>query len=155
MYRFAVLHDLSDDSTPPIGLALERDDHVFVFTPGEFGIAQRQDGEYRVLGPDLTYISYVPGDPGYFEQVLGSISWAFGVGEIGKVPVADDEMFLKLVCIKVDRPRGEARQGTYGEPAVTIVRDHDVSVVWGVETTYHASDEELGIAARGDGVVAV
>jgi hypothetical protein len=156
MPRFAVLHDLSTEDTVPVGLALERDDHVLVYAPADFGIQERQNGEYRVLDPEMAYVAYKPGDTGYFEQVLGSISWAFGVGEVGTVQSADDEMLLKLIVHKIDRPREESLRGTYDVP-LTIVRStggDEVRFVQAKDTVYCADQEELAIAARG-GIVAV
>lgn len=159
MPRFAVLHDLATDDTPPVGLVLEMKDYVLVHAPRDFGIPERQDGEYRVLDPELIYVTYRPGDTGYFEQVLGSLSWAFGVGDSGEVPVADDKTLLQLIVRKVDKPRDLVRVGEY-DVALTFPRDHaaapaDARAACGPRSAYEPEpSEEFAIAAKGGGVVA-
>ena len=73
----------------PFGLAMEMDGFVLVHTPREYGIPERHDGEYRVLEPDGTFVTYGPGDTGYFDQVLVDLAWAFGIGEQGNCDEAD------------------------------------------------------------------
>lgn len=156
MAKYAVLHDLGDERTPPVGIALEMAGQVLVHAPQEFGVPERHDGEYRVLGPDMTYVTYRPGEPGYFEQVLVGLSWAFGVGEQGVVEQADYDSLLALIVHKIEHPRDRAHVGEY-DVALSFARESasqcDIRVVHGFSPAYMPNPREsVPLAARGRGV---
>jgi hypothetical protein len=149
MPRYAVLHDVASDDAGPVGFALEMDGYVHVHVPREYGIAERHDGDYRVQQPNLTYVTYRPGDPGYLDQLLIDLSWSFGVGEHGVVPEANFDTALDLLVRKVDEPRNRQRVGEYDFRSLLDRHRPPVGFVCGVPATYRAEQDELAIAARG------
>ena len=149
MPRYAILHDTGSEDGGPLGLALEMDGYVYVHVPREYGIPERHDGEYRVLQPDMTYVTYRPEDQGFFDQVLIDLSWAVGVGAQGEVEEANFDTALDLLVRKVDEPRNRERRGEYDLTSLLDRGRVPVGFSCGVPTPYRAAAEELPIAARG------
>jgi hypothetical protein len=151
--RYAVLHDLSDQESRPVGIAFEMPDYVAVHAPREYGIPERQDGEYQVRQPNMAFVGYRPGEPGYFEQVLGDLAWAFGIGEQGIRVGANYATLFELIVEKVEREQGRQREGEYGA-AASATPHRRLSVVPGgrhprYEADPAATEHQLALSARG------
>lgn len=122
MYRYAVLWDIDSAESRPVGIALERGDHVYVDVAEEYGLEPKFSGEYRVLQPDMSEIIYRPGDPLYFDQVLLDVSRMFAIKGGSHVQVADSAMLMSLVSEHVLRPLSNTRVGEYGRVAAPFRR---------------------------------
>jgi hypothetical protein len=98
-YRFAILSEVTPvGDNIPVGVVLERDDHVFVDTPDNMGIPRRYDEPFIVgsaQGP--VSVRYTPSDPQYFDQVLIELSRSFDIDSRGEVPVSGDPTAHRLV----------------------------------------------------------
>lgn len=112
-HRYAVLWTLDEPESLPIGLAVEQDGCVLVDLPEHYCVPARWRGEYRVLQPDSTRLTYRPGDTGYFDQVLLDLSRMFAIGQQDVVDAADQEAVLGLLNENVLRPLRQARVETY------------------------------------------
>jgi hypothetical protein len=128
LYRYAILWDRLGEESQPIGLAIQRGDHVLVDVPDEYGIRSRFDGEYRVVQPDATRIVYRPDDSAFFDQVLLDLSNSFAVGQQGEVETPNLPTITGLLTQHVFEPRDESRIGEYtvvcDRPPHWYVRDH-------------------------------
>lgn len=82
--RYRVLYDLNVGTDParPCGVIIERADCVEVIAPAEKAFAVRQTQPYDgPLYPDLSYPTYMPGDPEYFNMVCADLCRSFSMGE--------------------------------------------------------------------------
>src|SRR4051794_36017796 len=86
-HRYAVLRSL--DTSKPVGIVVERPNHVLVDGPDEYGLERHVVHPYRVLGRDLHEVVYNPGTPGYFDQVLAELGRLFAIGKRGTISRAD------------------------------------------------------------------
>lgn len=112
--RFAVLWDVDLDESAPVGLAVERSNHVRVYLPRDSGVPTRYDGEYRVFGPDGSDIVYRPGDDGYFEQVLVDLSRVFAIGtQDVREDLHERAAIMELFLTYVVHPRTDRVAGEY------------------------------------------
>lgn len=118
MTRWAVLWDVLDEVPKPVGLAVEHPGHVHVFAPQRYHAPTRFSGEYQVLQPDGSLVTYRPGMDGYFDQVLVDLARSFGVGEQGVAPELDRAALMHLFVSEVARPyrRAAAERGHYAPP---------------------------------------
>jgi hypothetical protein len=154
MHRYAVLHDLTTEQTLPVGFAVELDDHVLVHLPRTFGIPEKHDGEYHVRQPDMNFITYRPGDAGYFDQVLVDLSWGFGVGEQDTLADVTDKTLLELQVSRIDRVLAQSRHGEY-DLAMGFLPERQAGsarVGFGQDPVYCPEPEEveyLAVAAKG------
>jgi hypothetical protein len=83
--RYAVLFDLdAGPESVPLGLVVERPDHVRVVMPPEQGIKERFDDEERQMQMDGTDAFFGPGDPRYFPAILDCLHRAFLIGYLGE-----------------------------------------------------------------------
>src|SRR3712207_4277069 len=111
--RYAVLWGLDEATSVPVGIAVEQDGYVLVDVPEHFCIPARHRGEYRVVEPDGTPVTYRPGDEGYFEQLLIDLSRTFAIGERHTLAVADPISIAELLKEKVLDPLKSMRIGRY------------------------------------------
>jgi hypothetical protein len=107
MNRWAVLWDLSHEPDVPVGLVVEAPREVHVVAPKSLGVPSRFRGEYRVLQPDGSVVTYRPGMDGYFNQVLLELTRMFAIGRQGVAarPVAGHELYRLFTTEVVDRRR--------------------------------------------------
>lgn len=113
-HRYAVLWEVGpDESTRPIGLAVEQDGHVMVETRDDLCIPRRYDSPFNVTGPDLTTVRYTPDDPQYFDHVLLDLSRAFIIGEQDVVMAATEGVVLRLLLEHVLRPLRREHPAAY------------------------------------------
>jgi hypothetical protein len=111
MSRWAVLWDVFGDAARPVGLAVEHPGHVHVFAPPSYGVPTRFNGEYRVLQPDGSLLTYRPESPRYFDQVVVELSRAFSVGEMGQSANLDRDSLIELYLTKVINPQRRVGAG--------------------------------------------
>jgi hypothetical protein len=113
-HRYAVLWEPAPPGdAKPVGLAVQRDDHVVVEAPNDMCIPPRYDEPFVVAGPDLAPVTYRPEDQQYFDQVLLDLSRAFIIGEVEAVPTATQGVILRLLSEKVLRPMRAKRAAEY------------------------------------------
>ncbi len=112
-HRYAVLWSLEDPTSLPIGVAVEQEGHVLVDVPEHLCVPARHRGEYQVLQPDSTHLTYRPGDDGYFDQVLVDLSRMFAIGERGEILEADPTTVVGLLRTKVFQPLESKRVKIY------------------------------------------
>lgn len=134
--RFAVLWSLDLDQSIPIGVAVEFEDHVLVDVPEHLCVPARYRGAYEVIQPDSSFLTYRPGDPQYFEQVLLDLSRMFAIGERGETAGDDRSDVLDLLRERVLEPLRSTTVGKYldirpslavyhaSEPVGNIVETH-------------------------------
>ena len=84
-HRYAVLRELTDGGSRPVGLVLERDDFVHVEVRAEFGVPNRYDEPFEVRGQDMAIVQHRPGDAAYFDHVLLDLSRVLIIAEQGTV----------------------------------------------------------------------
>jgi hypothetical protein len=111
--KFAVLISIEEPRGFPIGVAVDLPDHVLVDVPDHLCIPARHRGEYRVMQPDGSILTYRPGDEGYFGQVLLDLSRVFAIGERGEIEDDDPFAISELLAEKVYGPIRETRVGLY------------------------------------------
>ena len=141
-HRYAVLWESAVDHRAwPVGLVVEQDDHVHVELRPDLGIPSRYDQPFDVRGPDMTVVTYRPGDRHYFDHVLLDLSRGFSIGKEGRVTQASSGVILKLMsrhvhsvlrrehaavyCAAAKTPAVAAHQQRYyggGEPDSTLER---------------------------------
>jgi hypothetical protein len=122
MSRWAVLWDVIGDIAKPVGLAVEHAGHVHVFVPPSYGVPSKFSGEYQVLQPDGSVVTYRPGMEGYFDQVLVELSRAFGVGKQEVGPELDQAGLIDLYVHEVAIPQRRAiGHGQYVSAATVAV----------------------------------
>jgi hypothetical protein len=114
MPRYAVLRDIHHPGVRPIGLVTEHADRVRVLLAEDRGVRADWHDPYNVFEPDGNALVYMPGEDGYFDHVLMSLSRTFVVDELDYVADLDDETVLTLYYSKVDHPR-MMRGGRYVE----------------------------------------
>jgi hypothetical protein len=112
--RWAVLWDVFADAPRPVGLAVEHPGHVHVYVPSSYSVPSHFAGEYRVLQPDGSLVSYRPGDEQYFQQVLANLSHAFSVGHVGeREDLGNVDQLRNLYAVEVLLPQLHAKSGSY------------------------------------------
>jgi hypothetical protein len=109
MKRYAVLWDIDSQTSLPVGLAVEREDGVRLYVPSAYGLPANYTGEYRVLQPDGSELTYRPPERNYFDQVLVDLQRMFAVGKIAEADL-DHPMDLPMLLVsEVYGPRREQR----------------------------------------------
>src|SRR4051794_39705271 len=94
MNRYRILWDLdAGEDAQPCGVVIEREDCVEIIAPADKGFPRRVtepcDGP---LYPDLSYPTYVPGDPKYFDLTCFDLHRSFAMtGEFCAAPVPPSE----------------------------------------------------------------
>lgn len=79
--RYRILWDLdTGEKAQPCGVVIERADCVEVIAPADKAFPRRITEPYDgPLNPGLSYSTYVPGDPEYFDQVAFDLSRSFAM----------------------------------------------------------------------------
>src|SRR4051794_21322367 len=104
-YRYAVLWEHHGDCSRPVGVALERDDHVVVETRHDLHLPNRYDRPFVVGAIDRPEaVTYLPRHPQYFEHVLIDLSRSVAIGERSVVGSCSDPTLLRLLRDKVEEP---------------------------------------------------
>lgn len=104
MKRYVVLRE-PDGEHLPMGLAVERDRDVVILALDEFALPKRIREPYRVVQRDLSVVEYVPGQEGYFEQVLVELARVASIGSHGTVEDTGQDALIELFTNEVQKPR--------------------------------------------------
>lgn len=80
--RFRVLYSLDQPGQSiACGVAIDEAQHgTRLVLPWECGLPERLTEPYNLIGPNLEEITYVPGDPAYFDQCMYELGQVFAVG---------------------------------------------------------------------------
>jgi hypothetical protein len=112
------LNDI-ENTSHPIGLAVERRDRVNLLLVDDYGLRTEFRDSYNVLEPDGGEVVYYPGKPEYFDHVLLTLSRTFLVSEITEAKDELDSLSaLELFHEKVQsrQPRGGSNEYVRRKP---------------------------------------